>query len=94
MNSVPIIIPTLASLSYILLIICIRFLDVFEREPYKVIFTNFIFGILGYMIAALIFTPLINLFNLSNFYLPNLKLLIYLSVLLSSLLLLSSRLMS
>ncbi len=88
MNTLPIIIPSLATLGYFLLIICIRFLDVFEREPYKVIFTNFIFGILGYMIAALIYSPLISLFNLSNFDLPNLKLLIYFSVILSSLILL------
>ncbi len=80
-----ILIPILSSLSSFILIYVLRFLDLYEKEPYKLIFMNFVFGILSYLISGLLISKLYELIALNNLALNNGKIYIFLSLLLSSL---------
>ena len=53
MNQIPFSIPIVAALSSLVLLSVVRFIDVFEREPYKLILINFIFGVLAYLLSVI-----------------------------------------
>ena len=52
MSQIPFSIPILAALSSLVILSVVRFIDVFEREPYKLILINFIFGVLAYLLSV------------------------------------------
>ena len=81
----PILIPILSSLSSFILIYVLRFLDLYEKEPYKLIFINFVFGILSYMISGLLISKFYELIDLNYLALNSSKIYIFLSLILSSL---------
>ena len=86
-----ILIPILSSLSSFILIFVIRFLDLYEKEPYKLIFMNFVFGILAYLISGLLISEFYEFININNLALNNGKIYIFLSLLFSSLIMLISQ---
>tara|TARA_B100000965_G_scaffold221709_1_gene185478 strand:+ start:613 stop:1647 length:1035 start_codon:yes stop_codon:yes gene_type:complete len=93
--SIPLItIPILSALSSFILIFCLRFLDVFEREPYKYILFNFILGIVAYPLSISIYSNLSNFSNLSTIAIENSDIRIYISVVLSSIIMLISQLIA
>ena len=53
MNQIPFSIPIVAALSSLVILLVVRFIDVFEREPYKLILVNFIFGVLAYLLSVI-----------------------------------------
>ena len=53
MNQIPFSIPIVAALSSLVILTVVRFIDVFEREPYKLILINFIFGVLAYLLSVI-----------------------------------------
>jgi len=89
-----ILIPLLSSLSSFILIYVLRFLDLYEKEPYKIIFMNFVFGILSYLISGLLISEFYKFINLNNLALNNGKIYIFLSIILSSLIMLISQILS
>jgi len=86
-----ILIPILSSLSSFILIFILRFLDLYEKEPYKLIFMNFVFGIFAYLISGLLISEFYEFINVNNLALNNGKIYIFLSLLLSSLTMLISQ---
>ena len=86
-----ILIPILSSLSSFILIFVLRFLDLYEKEPYKLIFMNFVFGIFAYLISGLLISEFYEFININNLALNNGKIYIFLSLLLSSLTMLISQ---
>ena len=89
-----ILIPILSSLSSFILIYILRFLDLYEKEPYKIIFMNFVFGILSYLISGLLSSVFYNFINVNDLALNNGKIYIFLSLILSSVLMLISQVMT
>ena len=75
-----ILIPILSSLSSFILIYVLRFLDLYEKEPYKIIFMNFVFGILSYLISGLLISEFYGFINLNNLALNSGKIYIFLSI--------------
>ena len=53
MNQIPFPIPIVAALSSLVILSVVRFIDVFEREPYKLILINFIYGVLAYLLSVI-----------------------------------------
>ena len=53
MNQIPFSIPIISALSSLVILSVVRFIDVFEREPYKLILINFIFGVLAYLLSVI-----------------------------------------
>ena len=49
-----ILIALISTLSSLILIFVLRSLDIYEKEPYKLIFLNFIFGIIAYLTSGII----------------------------------------
>lgn len=84
MNDLPILLPSIAILNSLILLIVIRFLDVFEREPLKLIFYNFLFGLIAYLLSALSVSSLSSLINLNEKLLSFNNKFIFLSILISS----------
>ena len=90
----PILVPILSSLSSFILIYVLRFLDLYEKEPYKLIFMNFFFGVSSYLISGLLISEFYEFFNINNLALNNGKIFIFLSLILSSLTMLISQVIS
>ena len=86
-----ILIPILSTLSSFILIFVLRFLDLYEKEPYKLILMNFVFGILAYLISGLLISEFYEFININNLALNNGKIYIFLSLLFSSLIMLISQ---
>ena len=86
-----ILIPILSSLSSFILIFVLRFLDLYEKEPYRLIFMNFVFGILAYLISGSLISEFYEFININNLALNNGKIYIFLSLLFSSLIMLISQ---
>ena len=86
-----ILIPILSSLSSFILIFVLRFLDLYEKEPYKLILMNFVFGILAYLISGSLISEFYEFININNLALNNGKIYIFLSLLFSSLIMLISQ---
>ena len=86
-----ILIPSLSSLSAFILIFCMRFLDVFEKEPYKLLFVNFLFGILAYVFSAISVSLIFGIISLNRFILSSSNVYLLLVVLLTAILMLFSQ---
>ncbi len=86
-----ILIPILSSLSSFILIYVLRFIDLYEKEPYKIIFMNFVLGILSYLISGLLISEFYGFINVNNLALNNGKIYIFLSLLFSSAVMLISQ---
>ncbi len=84
----PILIPILSSLSSFILIYVIRLIDLYEKEPYKLIFMNFVFGVLSYLIIGYLISEFYEFVDINNLALNNGKIFIFLSLLFSSILML------
>tara|TARA_Y100001968_G_scaffold327710_1_gene373303 strand:+ start:392 stop:1411 length:1020 start_codon:yes stop_codon:yes gene_type:complete len=91
MNQLALSIPFLSALSAFILIFWLRFLDVFEREPYKFILLNFILGIAAYPFSALVYSYLLELSNIDINPIQTTNTSIYFAVLSSSFLMLISQ---
>ena len=92
MNQTSVLIPILSTLSAFILISCIRFLDVFEREPYKLIFINFLFGILSYLISAISVSLIFGIIDINKFVLGSSTRYVFLIVLVTAMIMLISQL--
>ena len=53
MDFYTILITLISTLSSLILIFVLRSLDIYEKEPYKLICLNFIFGIIAYLTTAM-----------------------------------------
>jgi len=92
MNNIGVLIPILSSLSALIIIYCIRFIDVFEREPNKPIIINFIFGVIAYAVSALSVSKVFGIIQLNKFILNASNKYIFLIVLITAILMLISQL--
>ena len=92
MNQIGALIPILSTLNAFILISCIRFLDVFEREPYKPIFINFLFGILSYLISAISVSLIFGIIDINKFVLSSSNRYVFLIILVTALIMLISQL--
>ena len=88
-----ILIPILSSLSSFILIYVLRFIDLYEKEPYKLILINFIFGVISYLISGLLVSELYELISVNNLALNYGKIYIFLSLLLSSMVMILSQIL-
>lgn len=84
MNEIPFLIPLISALSSFLIIFVVRFIDVFEREPYKLLFINFLFGIFAYLLSVISVSSTYSFFNFNNQILNLNEKFIFISILLSS----------
>ena len=84
MSEFPVLLPIIAILNSLILLIVIRVLDVFEREPIKLIFFNFLFGVIAYLFSALSASSISSLINLNEKLLSLDNNFIFLSILISS----------
>ena len=81
---IPFLLPVISALGYFIIILIIRFLDIFEREPYKLLFLNFIFGILAYLISLISVSSLYKIVNFNNLILNYDRKYIFISVIISA----------
>ena len=79
-----ILISLISTLSSFLLIFVLRSLDLYEKEPYKLIFINFIFGIIAYLLSGIISSLLLNFLNFNSLALDSNNIFIFLSVIATS----------
>ena len=84
MSEFPLLLPIIAILNSLILLIVIRVLDVFEREPIKLIFFNFLFGVIAYLFSALSASSISSFINLNEKLLSLDNNFIFLSILISS----------
>ena len=84
MSEFPLLLPIIAILNSLILLIVIRVLDVFEREPIKLIFFNFLFGVIAYLFSALSASSISSLINLNEKLLSLDNNFIFFSILISS----------
>jgi hypothetical protein len=84
MSEITIFLPTLAILNSLILLSLIRFLDVFEREPFKLVFYNFLFGLIAYLVSALFVSSISSLLDLTEKLLNSNNKFIFLSILITS----------
>tara|TARA_B100001989_G_scaffold223163_1_gene176939 strand:- start:65 stop:1072 length:1008 start_codon:yes stop_codon:yes gene_type:complete len=89
-----ILIPILSSLSSFILIYILRFLDLYEKEPFKTIFINFVLGILSYLVSGLLISEFYKFIDVNNLALNNGKIYIFLSLILSSIIMLISQIIT
>lgn len=91
MNNLAISLPIISAVGSFILIFTLRLLDVFEREPIKYIFLNFVFGVIAYLISALFVSYLFELSGIHTSLVNLSKKTIYFSVIFSSLIMFSSQ---
>ena len=84
MNQIPFSIPILAALSSLVILTVVRFIDVFEREPYKLILINFIFGVLAYLLSVISVSSIYVFFKINDQISNISDKFIFISILLSS----------
>ena len=84
MNQIPFSIPLVAALSSIVILSVVRFIDVFEREPYKLILINFIFGVLAYLLSVISVSSIYVFFKINDQISNISDKFIFISILLSS----------
>ena len=84
MNQIPFSIPIIAALSSLVILSVVRFLDVFEREPYKLILINFIFGALAYVLSVISVSSIYTFLQINDEILNVSGKIIFISILLSS----------
>ena len=92
MIEIPFFIPLISGISSFIIILIIRYLDVFEKEPYKLLFLNFIFGIIGYLISLISVSSFYKVINFNNLILNYDRKYIFISVLISAVIMLISQL--
>ena len=92
MNQLGISIPIISAIGSFFLIFCLRSLDVFEREPIKYIFLNFLFGIISYLLSAYFTSFLFDVIDINSSIINLSKKTIYFAVIFSSLMMLFSQL--
>ena len=87
-----IIIALLSTLSSLILILVLRSLDIYEKEPYKLIFINFIFGIIAYLTSGIISSIIFRFLDFNSIALQNNNIFIFLSVITTAMIMLLSQL--
>jgi len=87
-----IIIALLSTLSSLILILVLRSLDIYEKEPYKLIFLNFIFGIIAYLTSGIISSIIFRFLDFNSIALQNNNIFIFLSVITTAMIMLLSQL--
>ena len=87
-----IIIALISTLSSFILLFVLRSLDLYEKEPYKLIFINFIFGIIAYLVSGIISSLLLNFLNFNSIALESNNIFILLSVIGTAIIMLLSQL--
>ena len=66
MIQIPFSVPIIAALSSIVILSVVRFIDVFEKEPYKLIFFNFLFGSFAYLLSVISVSSIYSFFKINN----------------------------
>ena len=84
MNQIPFPIPIVAALSSLVILSVVRFIDVFEREPYKLILINFISGVLAYLLSVISVSSIYTLLKINDQILNISDKFIFIAILLSS----------
>lgn len=84
MTEISILLPILAILNSLILLFVIRFIDVFEREPLKLIFYNFLFGLIAYLLSALAVSSTSSILGLTEKLLDLNDKFVFLSILITS----------
>ena len=87
-----IIITLLSTLSSLILIFVLRSLDIYEKEPYKLILLNFIFGIISYLTSGIISSMIFRFLNFNSIALETNNIFIFLSVITTAMIMLLSQL--
>lgn len=87
-----ILITLISTLSSFLLIFVLRSLDLYEKEPYNLIFINFIFGIIAYLLSGIISSLLLNFLNFNSLALESNNIFIFLSIIATAIIMLLSQL--
>ena len=87
-----IIIALISTLSSFIILFVLRSLDLYEKEPYKLIFINFIFGIIAYLVSGIISSLLLNFLNFNSIALESNNIFILLSVIGTAIIMLLSQL--
>ena len=82
----------LSSLSSLILIFVLRSLDIYEKEPYKIIFLNFIFGIIAYLSSGIISSLIFKFLNFNSLALESNNIFIFFSVITTAMIMLFSQL--
>ena len=92
MLQIPFLIPILSIFSSFIVILSIRFLDIFEKEPFKLLFINFIFGTLAYLISVIFITSMYQVINFNSLVINFNNKFIFISVIFSAGIMLISQL--
>ena len=66
MIQIPFSVPIVAALSSLVILSVVRFIDVFEKEPYKLIFFNFLFGAFAYLLSVISVSSIYSFFKINN----------------------------
>ena len=66
MIQIPFSVPIIAALSSLVILSVVRFIDVFEKEPYKLIFFNFLFGSFAYLLSVISVSSIYSFFKINN----------------------------
>ncbi len=87
-----ILITLISTLSSFILIFVMRSLDLYEKEPYKLIFINFIFGIIAYLVSGIISSLLLKSLNFNSLALNSNRIFIFISIIATAIIMLLSQL--
>ena len=86
-----ILITLISTLSSFILIFVMRSLDLYEKEPYKLIFINFIFGIIAYLVSGIISSLLLKSLNFNSLALNSNRIFIFISIIATAIIMLLSQ---
>ena len=87
-----ILIALISTLSSLILIFVLRSLDIYEKEPYKLIFLNFIFGIIAYLTSGIISSIIFRSLNFNAIAMQSNNIFIFFSVIITAMIMLLSQL--
>ena len=86
-----ILITLISTLSYLILIFVLRTLDIYEKEPYKLIILNFIFGIIAYLTSGIISSIIFRSLNFNTIAMQSNNIFIFFSVIITAMIMLLSQ---
>lgn len=87
-----ILITFISTLSSLILILVLRSLDIYEKEPYKLIFLNFILGIIAYLTSGILSSVIFRFFNFNAIALQSNNIFIFFSVITTAMIMILSQL--